>query len=253
MKTYVIANQKGGVGKSTTAISMASILKSKGYKVLMIDADQQGNSTDTYRAEFDGVTTLYDVILDNDRADINEAIQHTETGDIVASDPLLRDSELILSKDAEGIYRLQDAFENLHGYDYVIIDTAPSINKLLFGCLTVADELIIPLTADRYSLQGLSQMNEAIQVVKRRFNRNLKISGLLLTKYNPRTNLSKEFKKALEGVADQLGTKVFDTTIRESTKARESQTVRKTLIDYAPKCTTEKDYEDFIEELLKEV
>ena len=99
MKIYVVANQKGGIGKTTTATALASVLSKKGKKVLFVDADKQGNSSDTYKAKIDGVATLYDVLLDDDRIEISEAIQHTSNGDIVASDPLLRKADKILYDD----------------------------------------------------------------------------------------------------------------------------------------------------------
>lgn len=252
MKTFVIANQKGGIGKTTTAICLASILQARGHHVLLIDADQQGNASDTYKAKIDGEATLYDVLLDEDRIPLKDAIQVTDAGEIVAADSLLREADQRLTKDVEGLYRMQDAIADLQDYDYVIIDTAPAINSLLYNTLIAADEIIIPLTADRYALQGLSQLNETIRGIKRRQNPKLKVAGLLLIKYNPRTLLSKEVKEALEDIATQMDTKVFTTTIRESTKAREAQAVRTPLILHAPKSTTEQDYEAFVTELLKE-
>lgn len=249
MKVIVVANQKGGIGKTTTAVAVASVLNSRGYKTLLIDADQQGNSTDTYRAQIEGVATLYDVLMD-DHIPLNEAVQHLENGDIVASDPLLREGDAKLSTDAEGEYRMINAIENLQGYDYVIIDTAPAVNMILRNCLIAANEVIIPVTADRYGLQGLSQLAETIAAIKKRQNKELRIAGLLLVKFNSRTNLSKEIKDSLNDIAAAMGTKLFDTTIRESTKAKEAQALRTTLIKYAPNSTTSEDYNDFVDELI---
>ena len=252
MKTIIVANQKGGIGKTTTATAVASILNAKGYKTLLIDADQQGNSSDTYRAAIEGNATLFDVLLDEERISLEEAIQHTESGDIVASDPLLRKADEILNGDPEGLYRFQDSLDELKGYDFVIVDTAPSLNSILYNCLVAADDVLIPVTADRYGLQGLSQLNDTINAIKRRQNRNLKIIGLLLIKYNKRTLLSREVKNSLEEIAESMNTKVFETTIRESTKAKEAQAVRETLIHYDAKSTTAQDYSSFVDELLKE-
>ena len=251
MKVYVIANQKGGIGKTTTATALASILAERGYRTLFIDADKQGNSSDTYRADIEGVPTLYDVLLDDDRIPLADAIQATLCGDIVASDPLLRKADKILYDDVEGLYRLQDALQNLKGYDYVVIDTKPSIDAMLKSCLIACDEVIIPITADRYALQGLSQLHEMIQAIKRRQNPNLKIAGLLLVKYDRRTNLSKEVKESLERLVDHLDTRLFHTKIRESIRAREAQAKRLMLIQYQKNCTTAADYEHFVDELLK--
>lgn len=250
MKIIVVANQKGGIGKTTTATAVASILAEKGFNSLLIDADQQGNSTDTYKAQVEGAATLYDILLEENRIPLKEAIQETENGKIVASDPLLRKADEVLNNDVEGLYRLQDALEELEGYDYVIIDTAPAMNSILHNCLIAADEVIIPVTADRYGLQGLSQLNDTITAIKKRQNKNLNIAGLLLVKYNGRTLLGKEVKDSLKDIAKNMNTKLFETTIRESTKAKEAQAMRKTLIKYAKTSTTAEDYIAFVDELL---
>ncbi len=252
MKIYVVANQKGGIGKTTTATALASVLSKKGKKVLFVDADKQGNSSDTYKAKIDGVATLYDVLLDDDRIEISEAIQHTCNGDIVASDPLLRKADKILYDDIDGVFRLDDTLKKLNGYDYVVIDTNPSIDAILKSCLIACDEVIIPVTADRYALQGLSQLHETITSIKRRQNTGLKVAGLLLIKYDKRTNLSKDVEQSLQNIADVMNTKLFKTKIRESVKAREAQAQRMMLLDYSPNSTTANDYIDFTNELTEE-
>lgn len=147
--TYVIANQKGGIGKTTTATTLAGILGTKG-KTLLIDADPQGNSTNTYQALIEDQATLYDVMVDSDALPIEEAVQHMPNGDIVASDPLLAKAGKMLDGNVEGLYRLQDALDLLEGYDYIVIDTAPSLDVVLYNCLIAADRVIIPVTADAY-------------------------------------------------------------------------------------------------------
>jgi len=213
MKVYTVSNSKGGIAKSSTATALAAVLTEKGKKVLLIDADPQGNSTDTYRAETNGVATLYDVILDGDPLTMNEVIQHTDMGDIVASDKLLGDADKILSGDVSGMYRMADAISELKGYDYVIIDTAPALNILLFNCLIASDGVIIPVTTDRYSLQGLSQLNTSIREIQRRQNPKLAIEGLLISRCKMQMKISKEFRGLLDGVAEQMNTKVFGTAI----------------------------------------
>lgn len=252
MRIIVIANQKGGIGKTTTATALAAILSEKGYHTLLIDSDQQGNSSDTYKAKMEGVATLYDVLLDDERIPIKEAIQTTESGDIVASDLLLRKADEILNNDIEGFYRLQDSLEELSGYDYVVIDTAPAMNSILYNCLIAANEVVIPVTADRYALQGLAQLNETIKAIKKRQNKKLKIAGFLLIKYNGRTLLGKEVKESLEKLALEMNTKLFKSTIRESIKVKEAQAIRSTLINYAPNSTAALDYVCFTNELLEE-
>ena len=247
---FVVANQKGGIGKSTTATNLAGILGKKA-KTLLIDADPQGNSTSTYEAKVEDVATLYDVMIDSDRLPIAEAIQHTENGDIVASDPLLVKAEKMLDGDVEGFYRLKDALEGLEDYKYVVIDTAPSLNIILYNCLIAADKVIIPVTADSYAMQGIKQLYDTIMAVKRRQNRNLEIAGLLLVRYQGRSNLERDIRESIENSAKEMNTKLFKTVIRECVKTKEAQEQKKLLIDYAPKCNTCLDYLDFAKELLK--
>ncbi|MBR4667683.1 MAG: ParA family protein [Butyrivibrio sp.] len=247
---FVVANQKGGIGKSTTATNLAGILGKKA-KTLLIDADPQGNSSSTYEAKIEDVATLYDVIIDSDKLPIEEAIQHTPNGDIVASDPLLVKAEKMLDGDVEGFYRLKDALDNLDGYKYIVIDTAPSLNIILYNCLIAADKVIIPVTADSYAMQGIQQLYDTIMAVKRRQNRELSIAGLLLVRYSGRSNLEREIRESIEESAKQMDTKLFKTVIRECVKTKEAQEHKKLLIDYAPNCTTCLDYQEFAKEVVK--
>lgn len=249
--TFVVANQKGGIGKTTTATTLANILGKK-KKTLLIDADPQGNSTNTYQALIEDTATLYDVMVDSDKLPLRDAIQHMPNGDIVASDPLLSKAEKMLDGDVEGLYRLKDAIEELEGYDYVVIDTAPSMNVILYNCLIAADKVIIPVTADSYALQGLLQLHDTIKAVQRRQNPNISIAGLLLIKYAGRAKLEKEMQEYLQNLASTMETKMFKTAIRECVKTKEAQANKKLIMDYAPKCTTSVDYQAFVKELLKD-
>lgn len=244
-----ITNQKGGVGKTTTAVNVADVLKLKGYKVLLIDTDPQGNATDTYRATVEGEATLYDLLFENEP--VTDCVQVTEHGEIIAADPLLKEAEKHLSG-VDGVYRLKERIEPLQGkYDYILIDTPPTLGVLLTNALTAADSVIIPITADRYGVQGLAQLQETIASIKKYTNHGLTVDGFLLVKYNQRTNLAKELRTALQDIAARFDTVVFDTTIRESTKAKEAQTVRQSLYTYAGNCTTALDYMDFVNELIE--
>ena len=160
-------------------------------------------------------------------------------------------ADSILLNDVEGVYRFQDALLKLSGYDFIVIDTAPSMNSLLHSCLIAGDRVIIPVTADRYAIQGLYQLNDTINAVKRRQNNKLKISGLLLTKYSERRLLDKEVKETLEKTAQEMNTKLFSTKIRESVKVKEAQALRCSLMSYAPESTTAIDYNKFVDELLE--
>lgn len=252
MKVIAVANQKGGIGKTTTVTTMAGILQEKGYRVLVIDADPQRNTTAVYNAKFEGVATLYDTVAANPKIDMKDAIQHTENGDIVASDKLMRDADVIFLQDStNGIYRLDDALESVRNdYDYCLIDTNPTIDRILYNALMAADEVIIPTSAAMFGVMGLSDLIETIFAVQRR-NKKLKVAGILIVAYKQSTNFAKSVREQLEQVAEQIGVKVFRTPIRSCIKVEESQAMMKPLHIYAPKSTSTLDYIDFVNEYLE--
>ena len=135
-------------------------------------------------------------------------------------------------------------------YDYIIIDTPPSLNILLTNALTVADEVIIPLCADRYSMKGLNQLYQTISSAQKYTNPKLKIAGLLVVKFQARTNLATQFVSALEEIAEKMGTKVFKTKIRECVKVREAQALQKDLFKHAANSTVAEDYISFVNEYI---
>ena len=244
-----ITNQKGGVGKTTTALAMASWLTKNGHKVLLIDMDPQGNATDTYKARIQGEATLYDLLFEDEPA--SECIQKTDYGEIIASDPLLKDASKHLDGVA-GAYRLKEKLEPIaSNYDYIVIDTPPTLGVMLTNALTASEKVIIPVTAERYGIQGMSQLQQTILDIKKYTNHDLVVDGLLVVRHNNRTKLAQTLHEALTAVATQMDTKVYKTTIRESTKAKEAQAARVSIFKYAPYCTTAIDYTIFINEFLK--
>lgn len=247
MKIIAVANQKGGIGKTTTALALSSGLQRLGKKVLLVDLDPQANASDTYRAQIEGVGTAYDLLVNAD----TDCIQSTDMGDIIAGDPSLKDASKLLDG-VSASYRLRKGLVSIApNYDYVILDTPPALSVLLTNALTAADTLVIPLTSDRYGLQGLMQLWETIRDVREFTNPGLHIAGLLLVKYR-KTTLAKAVDESLPQYAEMFGTKIFETTIRESIEARKAQAARHGLFAFAPRCTTARDYEAFIKELLKE-
>ncbi len=245
-RVITIMNQKGGIGKTTSAIAIASILHQQGKKTLLVDADAQGNASDTYRAKIDGAITLYDVLLETDRVNIRDAVQQTAYGDIVAGDPLLRRADTILGSDMNGPFRLADALENVQDYDYVIIDTAPALSELTKNALLAADDVIIPVSADRYAIQGLSNIVQSVNETKRRQNPKIRLLGIILVAYPERTVLGKEIKAELESIADKLGTRIFAPPIRRTIKVQQAHVERMPLIYYDENCTAAKDYKGLV-------
>lgn len=251
-KVIAITNQKGGIGKTSSSTALSAILASKGYKTLLIDADPQGNSSDTFRAEIEGVATLYDVMVEG-TSTIEEAIQHTEIGDVLASDDLLEEADARLEKKGiSGYTMLKNAIAELQkseAYDFIIIDTPPAINHILRNVLVAADEVVLPMKVGRYSFQGINKLVAGISDAKT-LNPDLKIAGILRVEFDPRTNIGKDTTDALAKVSEALNTRVFNSYIRRDINIPEAQDARTTLLNYSKSCRAERDYEDFLEEYL---
>lgn len=247
-----IANRKGGVGKSSTALALAAGLLNRGYKVLMIDTDPQRNTTNVYRAETEGVATLYDIIFANYKA--IDCIQKTEYGDIIASDENLQNADTQIPVGPKMYRYISNAVSSIENlYDFIIFDTQPHAGILLGNVLMCCEYVITPCTCDSFGIQGIMDFYETIKEYQDD-NKNLKILGLLIIKYKGRQNLTKDIEdNLLPNYAKKMGTKVFTTRIRESVKCREAQTLRMSIFEYEPNCTTSVDYNEFIDEILKEV
>lgn len=247
-KTIAIINQKGGVGKSTTAEALAAGLTIKGFSVLSIDLDAQGNMTYTAGASTDGITAL-DVLTQ--KAAALDAVQHTGNGDIIPASKALAGADAFIA-DTGKEYRLKEAIEPIKGkYDYIIVDTPPALGILTVNALTACDSVVIPAQADIYSLQGIEQLAETMKPVKKYCNHDLKVEGILLTRYSPRSVLSRDVADLAGQLAEKIGTKLFKTTIREAIAVKEAQISQQSLFQYAPKAKVTDDYTKFIEELVK--
>ena len=241
-----VANQKGGIGKTTTSLALADALNMQGKKVLYIDLDPQCNGTGNYRAKVDGVGTLSDLLVNGD----TDCIQTTERGDIIAGDPLLKEAAKVIDG-AAATFKLKKGLTDIRNrYDYIILDTPPALSILLTNALTAADKVIIPLTADLFGLQGLTQLHDTITEVQEFTNPDLKVDGLLLVKYKERTHLTKEIHASLPKYTKLLNTKVYDTKIREAVATQEAQAARESLFSWAPESTTAQDYMSLLNEIM---
>ena len=249
-KIFAIINQKGGVGKSTTAEAMASGLTLKGFRCLSTDLDAQGNMTYTVNGNTDGATVL-GVLMGEVKP--FDAIQHTDGfGDIIVSSKALSGADGFITVTGKE-YRLKEALEKVCDmYDYIIIDTPPALGILTVNALTACHSVIIPAQAEIYSLQGIEQLSETMKPVSKYCNPQLDIAGILLTRYSQRTVLSREVAEMAKQLAQKLGTKIFSTSIRENISVKEAQISQKSLFEYAPNSNAAKDYAAFIEELLSD-
>ena len=223
----------------------------KGFKTLAIDLDSQCNLTINSGATMD-TATIFDALLE--KVSVKEAIQHTALGDLIPAHKGLGGIETLLTKVGRE-YRLQETLkpfiaENI--YDFLILDTPPSIGILTINALTACTSAIIPSFADFFSMYGISQLAETIDSVRQYTNPALNITGILLTRYTDRTILNRDMAENIKQLAEHLGTKVFNSTIREAVNIREAQFSQKSIFHYAPKAKVTQDYAKFISELLNE-
>lgn len=246
-----ITNQKGGIGKTTTAHTMAAGLVKNGFRVLAIDADPQTNFSYASGVKNPG-GNLYEVLTGEKKA--SETIVTVKSGfDLIPGNIALVRAEAALTKPdgKPDRKRLQNALKAVsEDYDYIIIDTPPALGILTANALTASDCVIIPMGADIFSMQGLSQLQGMISNAKRD-NAELYIDGLLLTKFTLRTLINRQLKKDLERVANRLNTRVYKAQIREATAVKECQLMQTDLFSEYPKANVTKDYEAFINEFLK--
>lgn len=258
MEVITITNQKGGVGKTTTAHILTTGLMHRGYKVIAVDVDPQTNfsyagGTDGQEAEID-IYNLFKAYEKGNTGGISslQAIQKAPAGfDMIPGSLDLAGADMDFTQPGRE-YILKQILEPLQAlYDYCIIDTPPTLGILTVNALTASNKIIVPMGADVFSMQGLSQLQGMITNVKRFCNPNLIIDGLLLTKYNPRAVINQNLKESLEGVATQLQTRLYNSHIRDSVAIKEIQFLQADIFTEYPKHNLTKDYEAFINEFLK--
>lgn len=250
MQIIAIANRKGGVGKSTTAMALTSGLSLKGFKVLAIDLDAQRNLTSTMKAKSDE-KTIFSVLTGD--ISIKESIRHTQNGDIIPSSKSLSGADAVITQTGKE-YRLKEAIEKIKfNYDYIIIDCPPALGILTVNALTAANTIIVPAQADIYSISGVEDLQEIITPIKKYCNKDLTVAGILLTRYSPRAVLSRDITTLTEQLAKKMGTSLFKTKIREAIAVKEAQINRESLFTYAPKAKVTEDYKNFTEEFIKTI
>jgi len=247
-KVIAVANQKGGVAKTTTTGALATGLKRKGFNVLLIDLDPQGNLSDSMGAINYDCPTMYELL--KREVDIKAAIQKLAVCDIIPANILLAGAEQEISETGKE-HRLKETLEVVDKeYDYILIDTPPSLGILTVNAFTAANEILIPSTAGIFAAKGIMQLSHTIDNVKKYCNRELNISGVLITKYNPRANISRDIKKLTEQLSSQINAKVYKTFIRSSVTVEEAQATKTDIFSYDQTSTVAKDYESFVEEFL---
>ena len=241
-----IANQKGGVCKTTTALALGQGLTEKGYKVLFVDTDTQGNLTNTIGQDTENAPTVAD-LLSNTRSH-EEATKRDKKWHIIPSD--YQTAIYQHKTPTNAIKLILEPIKN--NYDFIIIDTPPTLSSLTISSICASDTIIIPTTASTYSLQGIKQLYQTIEQC-REMQPTLSIDGILLTKYTDRSIINRQIKNALEDMAKSIGTKVYKTTIRQTIAIEEAQAMQEPIFDYCPKATATTDYKAFIKEFLRSV
>ena len=217
-KIVAVANQKGGVGKTTTAINLCASLVKRGKKVLLVDCDPQGNATTGMGVDRHSATSVYDVLLRD--VPPTDAVVATRFGDLLASSPDLAGANVELVDLEAREYRLKTCLEPLRpAYDYILIDCPPSLELLTVNSLVAADSVLVPVQAEFYALEGLSDLTGTIRRLNQRLNPGLKLEGLVLTMYDGRTKLASDVAAELRRHFPGL---VYDTAIPRNVRLSEA-------------------------------
>lgn len=244
----VIANQKGGVGKTDLCVNLSTSLASKGKKVLLIDIDPQANATDYLTSEKAEKTAFN--LLTEDETKVEDVIQETgiKNLDIIQSDSKLSAAQVMLANDIRMQFKLKRKLGDLEGYDFVFMDTPPSLGLLTLNALTAADKVLIPIQVHYFALDGVANLTKTMDAIKEDLNPWLKLSGIVLTMYDRRTKLSAEVKKMVKTAFKE---KVYKTVIPVNVKLAEAPSHHKPIAHYASWSTGAKAYEKLAEEFIQ--
>ena len=248
-KIIAVANQKGGVGKTTTAITLSAMLAKKNKKIMLIDADPQGNATSGLGIEKQMEKSVYEVLVEE--TTIKETLQQSNVKnlEVCPSNINLAGAEVELVSMMSREHRLKEKLEEIEKeYDYIIIDCPPSLGLITLNAFTAADSVLIPIQCEYYALEGLGQLINTINLVKKHLNKELEIEGALLTMYDIRTNLSNQVVKEVKKYFED---KVYKSVIPRNIKLSEAPSYGMPITIYDPMSKAAKSYDKIVKEFLK--
>lgn len=248
-KVISVANQKGGVGKTTTAVNLSAMLAKKGRKVLLIDADPQGNATSGVGVDKAVSLSVYDVLVDS--VEIENTIQLTQMQnlELCPSNINLAGAEVQLVSVKGRERRLKEKLDKIKdNYEYVVIDCPPSLGIVTLNAFTASDTILIPVQCEYYALEGLGQLINTINLVKKHLNKDLQIEGALLTMYDARTNLSNQVVREVKKYFED---KVYKTVIPRNVKLSEAPSYGMPICMYDTRSKGSKSYNKFVKEFIK--
>lgn len=248
-KIISVANQKGGVGKTTTTVNLSTILAKKGKKVLLIDTDPQGNATSGLGVSKDVELSVYDILIGD--TEFDETLQETAIKNlkVCPSNISLAGAEVQLVSMMSREQMLKTKLDKIKDqYDYILIDCPPSLGLVTLNAFTASDSVLIPVQCEYFALEGLGQLLNTVNLVKKHLNKNLEIEGALLTMYDARTNLSNQVVKEVKKYFED---KVYKTVIPRNVRLSEAPSYGMPITVYDPRSKGAKAYEKFAKELLK--
>ncbi len=247
-----VTNQKGGVGKTTTALNLAAALSQRGKRTLLIDTDPQGNCTVSYLNPGDIQESLYDVLSDH-RTPLETIIRPTNTPNLslIPSRISLAKLEQVLVGQFDAPYRLKDALQPVRSnFDFIVIDTPPALGILTVNALVAATHLLVPIQATYFALEGTDDLLETLERIRSRPNPDLQLLGVVVTMYDPRTNIARDSYNQIKAV---FGDKVMKTQISRSVRLEESPAYKESILTFAPKSPGAQEFLKLSREVLERV